>query len=215
MTYELGKALPESLVREVDRGTNVLVSGPSMSGKAALMRQVIAAGAAHGEGSIIVTANDGADTVYRRYRDEIPEDAYLRIIDSVGNEDPDIGEFVRSCGSPGDLTGMGIEFSELAKEADRQGIDAMRVGFDSLSSVLMYVELERLFRFLHVFTRQIQSKGWLGLFAIDPESHDPQTINTLNQLFDGVIQIRLPEDGGQEIRTRGFDRRPSDWVAFD
>lgn len=215
MTYEFGEALPEPLVRAADPGTNVLVSGPAMSGKEALMREIIAEGGRQNEGSIVVTANDGAETVYDRYRDALTADAYLRIIDAVGNENPDLAEFVRSCGSPGDLTGMGIEFSEIAKEADREGIDRMRVAFDSLTPVLMYVDLERLFRFLHVFTRQIQSKNWLGLFAIDPESHDAQTINTINQLFDGVVQIRLPEDGGREMRTRGFGQRPSEWVAFD
>jgi KaiC/GvpD/RAD55 family RecA-like ATPase len=215
MTYEFGEAVPDPLVQAVEPGTNVLVSGPAMSGKAALMRAIVAEGARRDEGSVVVTANDGAATIYDRYHDALTEDAYLRIIDAVGNENPDLGAFVRSCGSPGDLTGMGIEFSEIAKEADREGIDRMRVAFDSLTPVLMYVDLERLFRFLHVFTRQIQSKDWLGLFAIDPESHDAQTINTINQLFDGVVQIRLPEEGGREIRTRGFGQRPSEWVDYD
>ena len=215
MTYEFGEALPEPLVQRVEPGTNVLVSGPAMAGKEALMREIVAEGAKRGEGSIVVTANDGAETVYDRYRDSLTEGTYLRIIDAVGNENPDLEEYVHSCGSPGDLTGMGIEFSEIAKEADREGIEGMRVAFDSLTPVLMYVELERLFRFLHVFSRQIQSKDWLGLFAIDPDSHDAQTINTLNQLFDGVVQIRLPEAGGREIRTRGFGQRPSEWLTFD
>ncbi len=87
MTYEFGEALPEPLVRAADPGTNVLVSGPAMSGKEALMREIIAEGGRQNEGSIVVTANDGAETVYDRYRDALTADAYLRIIDAVGNDE--------------------------------------------------------------------------------------------------------------------------------
>jgi hypothetical protein len=57
----------------------------------------------------------------------------------------------------------------------------------SLSTLLMYSNLQTVFRFLHVFTGRIQSVGALGLFAIDSTAHDEQTMNTLKQLFDGVI----------------------------
>jgi len=40
---------------------------------------------------------------------------------------------VRYVSSPGDLTGMGIEFSEVASNASEAGVDRLRVGFDSLS----------------------------------------------------------------------------------
>ncbi|MFW6004191.1 MAG: RAD55 family ATPase [Halodesulfurarchaeum sp.] len=216
MSYELGDAMPAPLVDTVDPGTNILVSGPAMSGKRQLMFDVLGHGADRDEGSVIVTANDGGSQIYEQFRDVIDDDAYVRIVDSVGSESG--GEYedvIRTCGSPGDLTGIGIEFSQLSKETESQGVEQVRVAFDSLTPVLMYVDLERLFRFLHVFTRQIQSKGWIGLFSIDPESHDSQAINTLNQLFDGVIQLRVPDDGPREIRTRGFGQSPSEWVTYE
>ncbi|MDZ7850970.1 MAG: hypothetical protein U5K70_09345 [Halodesulfurarchaeum sp.] len=216
MSYELGDAVPAPLVDTVDPGTNIMVSGPAMSGKRQLMFDVLEHGANSGEGSVVVTANDGGSQVYETFRDLIENESYVRIIDSVGSDS--VGEneeVIRSCGSPGDLTGIGIEFSQLSKETQSKGIDQVRVAFDSLTPVLMYVDLERLFRFLHVFTRQIQSKGWIGLFSIDPDSHDSQAINTLNQLFDGVIQLRVPDDGPREIRTRGFGRSPSKWVTYE
>ncbi len=217
MSYEFGDAVPDPLIDSVDPGTNILVSGPAMSGKRDLMLDILNAGAQGGEGSVIVTANDGGKQVYEDFQSIAgSSESYLRIIDSVGNGDTDaLGDTVRTCGSPGDLTGMGIEFSELAKEAASRSVESVRVAFDSISAVLMYVDLERLFRFLHVFTRQIQSKGWIGLFAIDPDSHDAQAINTLNQLFDGVLQIQTPDSGGREIRSRGFGQGTSEWVNLD
>ncbi|MFB6256893.1 MAG: recombinase RecA, partial [Haloplanus sp.] len=49
------------------------------------------------------------------------------------------------------------------------------------------------FRFLHVFTGRVQSVDGLGLYAIDSAAHDDKTMNTLKQLFDGVIETH--EDG--------------------
>jgi len=68
----------------------------------------------------------------------------------------------------------------------------------SLSTLLMYSDLQTVFRFLHVFTGRIQSVNGLGLFSIDSTSHDEQAMNTLKQLFDGVITV--PEDEEPKIR---------------
>jgi len=68
----------------------------------------------------------------------------------------------------------------------------------SLSTLLMYSDLETVFRFLHVFTGRIQSVDGLGLFCIDSTAHEDQTTNTLTQLFDGIVE--LSEDGEVSVR---------------
>lgn len=216
MSYEFGDAVPAQLPSSVKPGTNVLVTGPAMSGKRALMLDILARGANQGDGAVVVTANDGGATINEQFRSRVSlGETYFRIIDTVGsNPEGELADVIHTCSSPGDLTGIGIEFSQISKEANTTGVDRVRLAFDSLSPLLMYVELERLFRFLHVFTQQIQSNDWLGLFAIDPESHDKQTINTINQLFDGMLELR--DDGDRrEIRARGFGEAPTGWVAFD
>ena len=57
--YDLGPDLDS----EVQPGTNILVSGPPMSGKRSLCLDILASGTQKGEGSIIVTTKDGADRV--------------------------------------------------------------------------------------------------------------------------------------------------------
>lgn len=218
MTYNVDGVFPDSLVSDLAGGTNLLLSGPAMSGKRTLLLQLLARGVEDGEGSVLATSRDPAKDVIDAYDEAVGSlDSYLRVIDCVSTQsgNPAGGERVTYVSSPGDLTGMGIEFSEVARGAQSAGIDDLRVGFDSLSPLLMYVDIERLFRFLHVFTSQIQSQGWLGVFCIDPESHDDQTINTLRQLFDGVVEVRLNEDGGRELRLRGVTDSPTEWVAFE
>jgi hypothetical protein len=62
----------------------------------------------------------------------------------------------------------------------------------------MYADLQTVFRFLHVFTGRIQSVEGLGLFAIDSSAHDDKTMNTLKQLFDGIVTTY--EDREPEVR---------------
>jgi len=217
MPYKIDGALPPELLTDVEPGTNLLVSGPAMSGKRELLLKLLARGESEGEGSVVVTSRNPADDVVDAYRGVRPTDGhdFLRIIDCVGSETNVEGVRVHDVSSPGDLTGIGIEFSEIAREAEEAELGRVRVGFDSLSPLLMYVDLQRLFRFLHVFTSQIQSRDWLGLFAIDPDSHDQQEVNTISQLFDGIIEIRLADGGGREARARGVTDTPTDWIALD
>lgn len=216
MNYELNGVLPPELLDDVEPGTNLLVSGPAMSGKRELVLRILARGAQDDEGSIVVTARDPAEEVISDYHRYVDGEGYIRVLDAVSSRSGSAADSgsVRHVSSPGDLTGMGIEFSELAREAQGDGVDRLRIGFDSLSPLLMYVDLQRLFRFLHVFTSQIQSRDWFGLFSIDPDSHDPQVVNTISQLFDGVIEIRLTEDGDREARVRGLDSSPTPWVPL-
>jgi hypothetical protein len=108
---------------------------------------------------------------------------------------------VKYTSSPVDMTGIGIKLSEtLESFYQGHGVDRTRVMVHSLSTLLMYSDLQTVFRFLHVFTGRIQSVDGLGLFCIDSTAHDDRTMNTLKQLFDGIVtteegadpSIRLP-----------------------
>jgi KaiC/GvpD/RAD55 family RecA-like ATPase len=217
MTYDTDGVLPAELVSGFDDGTNLLLSGPAMSGKRDLLIRLLARGAPDGEGSVVVSSRDPATEVLTEYEDVLDDaEGYLRLVDCVSSQSGSAqhGNAIRHVSSPGDLTGMGIEFSEVAQNAQSDGVERLRVGFDSLSPLLMYVDIQRLFRFLHVFTSQIQSQGWLGVFSIDPESHDDQTINTLSQLFDGVVELRVTDDGQRQVRVRGVTDTPTDWAEL-
>lgn len=218
MPYDATGVLPDTLSREFDDGTNLLLSGPAMSGKSSTLLELVARGESNSEGSVLVTSRDPAEEIVDAYEGVLGgQSSFLHVIDCVSTQSGSAtaAQGVHHVSSPGDLTGIGIEFSGIAEAAAEAGVDRLRVGFDSLSPLLMYVDIQRLFRFLHVFTSQIQSQGWLGVFAVDPESHDDQTINTISQLFDGVLEVRVPDDGGQEARVRGVTDTPTGWVPLE
>jgi len=204
--YDLG---PEFDDATVDPGTNLLVSGPPLSGKRRLAMAILAQGAAAGEGSVIVTTRDSADRVLADFRavrgDAQSED--VGVVDCVtqhqGRDATDT-EQVKYASSPVDMTGIGIKFSEFVEEFyTERGVGQNRILLDSLSTLLMYSDLQTVFRFMHVFTSRIENADGLGIHVIESTAHEPEALNTLKQLFDGVVTT--DEDKNVETRLPGAD----------
>ena len=192
---------------QVDPGTSLLVSGPPLTGKRALSLDVLAEGTRAGEAAIVVTTKDGADRVLEDYRKRVDvDDRPVAVIDCVTRQQG-VGEVrdddrVKYTSSPVDMTGIGIKLSEtLESFYQGHGVERTRVMVHSLSTLLMYSDLQTVFRFLHVFTGRVQSVDGLGLFCIDATAHDDRTMNTLKQLFDGIVTTE--EDADPSVRLPG------------
>lgn len=202
--YELTDVLPDT---EVDAGTNVLVAGPPLTGKRSIALGILESGANRGDGSIAITTKDSADVVLSK----LPDDADVGVVDCVtkqrGVGAVEDNSQVKYASSPVDMTGIGIKLSEFLQEFyDQRELPRNRVLLHSISTLLMYSDLQTVFRFLHVFTGRIQSADALGVYVIDSTSHDDQMMNTLKQLFDAVIEVDEGEGDTPEIRTAGLSR---------
>ncbi len=194
------------IVESVPPGSALLVSGPAMTGKADLFVRLLAAGEA-----IAITTDTDASSFREQYA-ALASPARLSTIDCVsrtrGLDTPDSAD-VRYVSGPGNLTRIGTAFTDLL---DRHGND-VRVGIHSLSPLLMAAELRSVYRFLQVFTGQIESAGWVCFVTFDPTMHDERTVNTVLDPFDGVIETR--ENGGRrEARIRGLDPQIGEWTPF-
>jgi len=206
--YDLADVLPDA---EIDAGTNLLVAGPPMTGKRRVAFEILARGTEQGEGVIVVSTKDGAEKVLDEYAEFAPslEDAPVGVVDCVtkqqGAGDAEDTTRVKYASSPVDMTGIGIKLSEFLEEFyDGRGVQRNRILLHSISTLLMYSNLQTVFRFLHVFTGRVQSADALGLYVIDSTAHDDQTMNTLKQLFDGVIEVEEDDSGEQSISTAGI-----------
>ena len=214
--YDLGAAFSGV---EVDAGTNLLIEGPPMSGKRQLGFQILADGVADGEGAIVVTTKDGADRVLEDFADIAGvESPTVGVVDCVtkqqGMGSRRESDLVRYASSPNDLTGIGIELSELLRTLyEGRQVTQNRILLHSLSTLLMYSDLQTVFRFMHVFTGRVQSADALGVFVIDASAHDEQTVSTLKQLFDGIVTVREGDDGGFEARLQGLSGG-DDWRSL-
>jgi KaiC/GvpD/RAD55 family RecA-like ATPase len=204
---------------EIESGTNVLVAGPVMTGKRNLLLSLVGAGEATDRGTVLVTTRQDAETMargFRRVAGAVPNDRFP-IIDCVTRangfgrtrESP----HRRYVTDPGDLTGIGIGLTEYLRGFHDDGVPA-RVGLHSLSTILMYADLRRVFQFVHVLTGRIASSEFVGVFAIDTTVPDSRDLEILKQPFDALVELRETEAGDREIRVRGADFGPHRWTDY-
>jgi len=212
MAYSTPGIVP---VDEFAPGTSILVAGPPLTRKRELMIRLLGDDAAD-EGSIMVTTKMGAGKLlelFREWNGDRPADR-LHVVDCVTKE-RGIGtvretETTAYLSSSRDLTGLSIELSGLFQRYHRSG-DPMRFGVHSLSTFLMYHNLPRVYRMMHVLSGQIESVDGLGVFVVD--SPTDRELEMLSQLIDGVIETR-ETDTGCEFRLRGLGGRAAGWQAY-
>jgi len=208
--YEFADSLP---LDPVDPGTNVLVTGPALSGMRTLVMRLLACRS--DEGLLLLTTDSPGTTAIEQYQSCCAYDpARMAVVDATRSGTRHEDRNVYGVGDPGDLTGMCIVFSSLYEQLYDAGFEQVRTGLYTLSTLVMYTtEMQPLYRFLHTFTGRIRQAGGLGVSAIDPEAQDEKTFRSLTQPFDGEVQLR--ERGGtHEIRIRGLDDQPDGWQPF-
>ncbi|SFC05014.1 RecA-superfamily ATPase, KaiC/GvpD/RAD55 family [Halobiforma haloterrestris] len=208
--YDLVDVLPDT---DLGPGTNILIAGPPLTGKREIAFDILRSGMSSGDGTIVVSTKDSADKVLEQLsldtQESASDTAPVGVVDCVTKQrgigavenDPRI----KYASSPVDMTGIGIKLSEFLQEFyENRGATQNRVLLHSISTLLMYSDLQTVFRFLHVFTGRVQSADALGLYVIDSTSHDDQTMNTLKQLFDGVIELEDGDGDEPDITTAGL-----------
>ena len=219
MTYKLGVDTLDQSVGEVDAGTNILVMAPPMEGIEEFGRSTVSHAIDEDEGVIYVTTKDSGDEVLGSYSEiEGYDPGSFGVVDCVSKDqgrDEIKQENVRMANSPSDLTGIGINVSQFLDEFwNEKGIERNLIYLNSVSTLLMYSDLQTVFKFLHVFTGRVDSVEGLGLFVIDSEMHEQQAYSTLKPLFDGMIELRQGDEG-KEIRAKGLSSNPTDWTVFE
>jgi len=218
--YDLTDVLDFEALADVRPGSNILVSGPAMSGKEDLALSVLADGAERGQGSLVVTTGDRAENVLEDFLDRAPEadESTVSVVDCRGDgsrrgEATASGSYAYHVSSPGDLTGIGIGITECLEYLHNNGAESGRFALTSLSTMLTYTDRKTVFKFCHVLSSRFDSAGYLGLFTIDSSAHDDQTLQVIKQAFDGMIEIRENE-GRREARVLGLAGQPTDWREF-
>ncbi|MFB6311988.1 MAG: hypothetical protein ABEH64_12510 [Salinirussus sp.] len=217
--YDLSTVIDVPRLAAVDPGTSFLISGPAMTGTDAIAMDVLAGGAARGEGAVAVTTQGSAETIIEAIQERSPgaDPRHLAAIDCRRDGDGRagaIGESYRyQVADPSDVTGMGVGITNSFDRLQGSGVDRIRFGLVTLSTMLTYADEETIFKFCHVLSSRIDAAGYLGAFTIDEGAHDAKTLQVLKQPFDAILEVR-EQDGGREARVRGFGSDPTDWVPL-
>lgn len=199
---------------EVPPGECVLVAGPPMTGKYRLVLSLLAA---NSEGAVVVSTNTPAARVLRDYREitgPVPDDR-IGVVDCATTDERTRGvpesETVTYVNSVRNLTRIGVAFTETLS-ALAAGDGPVGVGLHSVSALLVYTDVETVFKFLQVFTGQARSEDAVCVAAFDTGTGGQREF--VEQLFDGVIETRENDAGAHELRVRGLDGGPAGWQRF-
>ncbi|AEH61664.1 conserved hypothetical protein [Methanosalsum zhilinae DSM 4017] len=219
--YSLGITELDEVIGEIRGGTNLMLIGPPMSGKDEIINSILYKGLLENNSGIIVSTVDPGERIVQWFQEHgiDPSDSPVGIVDCVtrtlglGSADT---SSIRRVASPVDLTGIGVKISQFFEEfMVKRKLEQTRLCINSLSTILMYSNLQTVFRFLHVFTGRVKAANAFGLYVVEDEMHDSRTIATLKQLFDGVIEIRSSEDGQHSLRIVGITSKPTPWYEYD
>jgi hypothetical protein len=207
----------------VNPGTIILVRAPSFSDAElvasflAMPRKkeymIVLATETQSEDLIDFFAGNGFDTNYIGIIDAITRTSFTAIEDT---------QKIKYVGSPSDLTGMDIKFSQLTEEImkgdftndpDQLFPTPIRYCILSLTSMLMFRKIDIIYQFLHVVTSKLRKIGSIGVFLLNNESFDQKTVAIVKQLMNIVVEIQN-NDEGKKIRIQGSMGLSMNWSHF-
>jgi len=91
-----------------------------------------------------------------------------------------------------DLAGLSFNIKETLKQnAGRR----TRIVIDAISSLLMLNQPETIYRFLSQLLADVKQYDAVLLATLEEGMHQPQVIAAMQQLFDGVVEMKLYEKG--------------------
>jgi hypothetical protein len=190
---------------------SIIVAGPPMSGKYELMHRIFGARA---DRALVLSTGHDAPTVREDYETLTGHDGdAIGVVDCVSREqgsDVEDTELTKYISSPKNLTDLGVKFTQLT---EAMADDDLTVGLHSLSQLLMYWEADRIYQFTRVLLGQTQNEHWPTIAVINETMHDEQTIHTLLDPFETVVDTRTADDG-RELRIRGRLSSPTPWQQF-
>ncbi len=219
--YTFGIEEIDNATGGIRKGSNIMLIGPPMSGKESILHYIMYNGAIKNDNAVItVTTRESADHILDWFKENklaLPL-SRIGIVDcitkTIGGAEVE-NEYIKIASSPVDLTGIGVKISKFFEDFFmKKNIRKTQLHINSLSTILMYSNIQTVFRFMHVFTGRIKATGGLGIYVIEGGMHDEQAIATLKQLFDGMIEIQSENDKNF-IRVVGLSSKPTPWFEYE
>lgn len=205
----MGGGFPET---PISGGTNLLISGPPMTGKYRLLLDLLGGSS---DNVVVISTQQPAGSI----REDLAErhdtsEQNVAIVDAISRLrgfDTNGNDQTRFVSSPANLTQIGVGFTDFFARWEHS---PTRVGIHSISQLAMYSEVKTVYKFLQVLTGQIKNGGWISFAVLDPSMHEDQARYILQDPFDGIIETRDAGDGGQQMRLRGLGVAPTEWISF-
>lgn len=211
----------DDAIGEMKKGSNLLLIGPSLTGKEAILNQIISYGATEKDNAVMMVTTREPGIQILDYLKVMMPDLPLSnvgIVDCVSQMfDNNIVETknIKIVNSPVDLTGIGVKISQFFEDFYiKKNILNIQLHINSLSTIMMYSNLQTVFRFLNVYTGRIRAAGGLGIYVLEGGVHDEKSIATLKQLCDGLIEVKSEKDRNF-LRIVIYSGKSTPWFEYE
>jgi KaiC/GvpD/RAD55 family RecA-like ATPase len=161
----------------------ILISGPAGIGKEALRYWFIEAGLAIGDFCLYVTKSTPGEV--------------MQDFKGYGVDTSKVPMWYSREGGqrkfdPNDLSSLSFTIKEILKGNNNRRI---RIATDVLSSLLVLNPMETVYRFLSQLFSDIKQYDAVLLATLEEGMHEPRVVSTMSELFDGVVEFKLLEEG--------------------
>jgi circadian clock protein KaiC len=165
--------------------SSILVSGPPGVGKEALGYWFTRSGLIAGDFCLYVTRLSVSEVLEDMKAFHISSDRLPLWISAEGGQSRfDIN----------DLTSLSTSIKESIRRSASDG-RRTRVVTDILSPLLMLNSPDTIYRFFNQLLADSKQNNAVFLATIEEGMHQPQVLAAMQQLFDGVLELRLYEEG--------------------
>ena len=197
--------ISRQVLQFVGEGEGVLCHGPPLSGKREFLATLFDGAASAGHPALFVTTDETTAGLLDRFPESTPVDT-AAIVDCTGAPAPDTDHVVRSVAAAADLTGIAVATSKVLDDLDT-GRGPPVVAVDSLTTLTLYSEFDRVFRFVHSFVQQVRGSSGVIAMTVDDDSIDQQERSRLQSLVGTCVEFR----GGSECRLVERDGSTGEW----
>ena len=177
-------ALDELLPEGYPEKSVILLVGPPGAGKEGLIYKFIGSGVDHGDFCFYITKKTVRDVEKDAgafgFRNGLKASFWMAT--SGGNLRFEID----------DLAKVSYEIKETLKtNAGRR----IRLVIDAISSILLLNPVDTVYRFLTQLSAEVKLYDAVLLVTLEEGMHPPEVFTAMQELFDGVIELRLYEEG--------------------
>ncbi len=187
----------------IPEGKNILVCGPPGEIKKAFILEIAAQSTKHGKHAVIIDFDEPIDKIKEEIKDREGDLSKLIVVDgyswSLGV--PSNNRY--NLQSPNALNDLAIILSNISNTINR----GFLLVYYSLSTVLLYNEVNETYRFLQTTSAKLKEKGATSLFLVEEGMHPEDTMITIEHLMDDKYTFKK-SGTSWKLRIKSMDDFP-------
>ncbi len=217
--------LDDLLLGGIPLGSNVSIYGPPHVGKEVMVNSFIAEGLEKGVPAIWVITDKTIEDIREEMKFVLPTyeeyeirglvyyvDAYSSSMGEVeeSEREKDHIKYIEEQSDVRAITEAVNEFAEKINQENRY----YRMAFESVSTIIAYLDTETTFRILQPFTGRRKKENAVSLYTLEKGMHTDQDISMLGHIMNGEIEFKV-EQLKNYLRVEGLgDVQTRDWIEY-